>query len=147
MRKYLTIYEEAVNYSVYDLATDPFWISLYMRKFFSFFLSVRHGPYRTRRSNYLGYVRIRSTTGWCMTSRGSQKVVIYLGWPIAPSYMNPNAGGVVVAGSQPMSTGAHGTQINFGDLTPYLAYDDKLFNLSFYRHKTWLAKYGKVSPQ
>jgi hypothetical protein len=30
MRKYLTIYEEAVSHI--DFATDPFWISLYMRK-------------------------------------------------------------------------------------------------------------------
>jgi hypothetical protein len=27
-----------------------------------------------------------------------------------------------VAGSQPMSTTVYGTQINFGDLTPYLTY-------------------------
>jgi hypothetical protein len=30
MRKYLVIYEEAVV--IYDFATAPFWISLYMRK-------------------------------------------------------------------------------------------------------------------
>jgi hypothetical protein len=35
-------------------------------------------------------------------------------------YMSPNSGGGGgVAGSQPMST-AHGAQINFGDITPYL---------------------------
>ncbi len=37
MRKYLTKYEEAVSQC--DFATAPFWISLYMRKFF-FFISV-----------------------------------------------------------------------------------------------------------
>jgi hypothetical protein len=41
--------------------------------------------------------------------------------------MSPNAGGCEGdAGSQPMSTAvhnAHGAQINFGDLTLYLAYD------------------------
>jgi hypothetical protein len=35
MRKYLTMYEEAVSH--YDLATDPFLISLYMRKILIFF--------------------------------------------------------------------------------------------------------------
>jgi hypothetical protein len=32
MRKYLVKYEEAVSYTVYYFATDPFGISLYMRK-------------------------------------------------------------------------------------------------------------------
>ncbi len=36
-RKYLTIYEEAVSHILYDFATDPFWISLSMRKIFIFF--------------------------------------------------------------------------------------------------------------
>jgi hypothetical protein len=35
MRKYLTKYEEALV--IYDLAMDPFWISLYMKKFFIIF--------------------------------------------------------------------------------------------------------------
>jgi hypothetical protein len=34
--------------------------------------------------------------------------VVYLGWPIAPSYMSPNAGGGgCLAGSQPMNTAVH----------------------------------------
>jgi hypothetical protein len=39
--------------------------------------------------------------------------------------MSPNAGDGRVAGSQPMSTAvhAHGAQIKFEDLTPYLTYD------------------------
>ena len=32
--------------------------------------------------------------------RGSQRDVVYLGWPIAPSYMSPNWGGGGVTGSQ-----------------------------------------------
>ncbi len=54
--------------------------------------------------------------------RWLQRDVVYLGWPIAPSYMRPNAGGGRggVAVSQPMSTA--GAQINFGDPTPYLTY-------------------------
>ncbi len=41
--------------------------------------------------------------------RGSQRDVVYLGWPMAPSYMSPNAGagGGGVAGSQPMSKAVH----------------------------------------
>ncbi len=53
--------------------------------------------------------------------RGSQRDVVYLGWPIGSSYMNPKTGGGggSVAGSQPLSKAmhnAHETQINFGDL-------------------------------
>ncbi len=40
--------------------------------------------------------------------------------PIAASYMSPNAGGGVVAGSVQLYSRA---QINFGDLAPYLIYD------------------------
>ncbi len=40
MRKYLTIYEEAVSHIRYDFAPDPFCISLYMRKILFSFLSV-----------------------------------------------------------------------------------------------------------
>ncbi len=40
--------------------------------------------------------------------RGLQRDVVYLGWPIAPSSMNPNVGeGVGVPGSQPKSTAVH----------------------------------------
>jgi hypothetical protein len=57
--------------------------------------------------------------------RGSQRDVVYLGWPVAPSYMSPNTGGGGgVAGSSqwvPLYTGAR----NFGDLTPYLTYANK----------------------
>jgi hypothetical protein len=43
------------------------------------------------------------------THRGLQRDVVYLGWPMAPSYMSPNAGGRGggVAGSQPVSTAVH----------------------------------------
>jgi hypothetical protein len=45
----------------------------------------------------------RKTTGLVSdtataASRLSQRDVVYLGWPIAPSYMSPNAGGGGVAG-------------------------------------------------
>ncbi len=45
-----------------------------------------------------------------MDARGLQRDVVYLSWPIAPSYSSPNArgwGGGVIAGSQPMSTAVH----------------------------------------
>ncbi len=58
-------------------------------------------------------------------SQGSQRDVVYLGWPIAPSYMSPNAavrgGGFRFRGLRKCSC-AHGAEINFGDLTPYLSY-------------------------
>ncbi len=55
---------------------------------------------------------------------GLQRDVIYLDWPIAPSYMSPKCrgGGELRCLSQwvQLYTGAH---INFGDLTPYWTYD------------------------
>ncbi len=57
--------------------------------------------------------------------RGLQRDVTYLGRPIAPSYMSPNAGGESCGVSlsaneyRQLYTGA---QINFGDLTPFLTY-------------------------
>ncbi len=62
-------------------------------------------------------------------SKSSQKVtkvittaIVYLGCPIAPSYMSPYTGGG--AGSQPMCTASctDGAQINFEDQTSYLTY-------------------------
>jgi hypothetical protein len=62
-----------------------------------------------------------------MLTRGLQRDVVYLCWPIAPSYTSPNEWGMGVAGSPPMSKAVHikwhGAQINFGDLPPYLTYD------------------------
>jgi hypothetical protein len=56
--------------------------------------------------------------------QGVTKDVAYLGWPIAPSYMSPNAGGGGGCGFLANEYScAHGAQINFGDLTPYLTYD------------------------
>jgi hypothetical protein len=57
--------------------------------------------------------------------RGLQRDVVYLGGPIAPSYMSANAGGgrelrgLTANEYMQLYTGA---QINFGDLTPYLTY-------------------------
>ncbi len=43
--------------------------------------------------------------------RRPQRDVVYLGWPITPSYMSPNAGGggggLGIAGSHPMRTAVH----------------------------------------
>jgi hypothetical protein len=39
MRKYVVIYEERRPLVIYDFATAPFWISLYMRKILFSFLS------------------------------------------------------------------------------------------------------------
>jgi hypothetical protein len=42
-----------------------------------------------------------------VTLRGLQRDVVYLGWPLALSYMSPNAKGGGVVGSQPMNTAVH----------------------------------------
>ncbi len=43
---------------------------------------------------------------WLQTG-GLQRDVVFLCWPIAPSYMSPSARGGGVAGSQPISTAVH----------------------------------------
>ncbi len=53
-------------------------------------------------------------------TRGPQRDVVHLGWPIAPSYMSLNAGDCGVSANEYSCT--HGYQINCGDLTPYLTY-------------------------
>ncbi len=56
--------------------------------------------------------------------RGLQWDVVYLGWPVAPSCMSPNAGGGESCGVSAMRVQLYTrAQINFGDLTPYLTYD------------------------
>ncbi len=78
---------------------------------------------------------VRPVKSWSATgikqmysTRWLHRYVVYLCWPIAPSFTSPNGGwmGGGVAGSQPMSTAVHitwyGAQINFGDLLPYLTY-------------------------
>jgi hypothetical protein len=52
---------------------------------------------------------------WLISIRGSRRDVVCLGWPIAPLYVSPTAGGGYSC--------AHRAQLNFGDLTPYLIYD------------------------
>jgi hypothetical protein len=59
--------------------------------------------------------------------RGLQRDVVYLGWPIAPSYMSPNAEGR--GELQDLSQWVQlytGAQINIGDLIPYLTYGTRL---------------------
>ncbi len=57
-------------------------------------------------------------------SRESQRNVVYLGWPIALSYMSPNAEGRGNCGvSANEYSCSHGAQIIFGDPTQYLTYE------------------------
>ncbi len=85
-------------------------------------------------------MRIKQTLHQRFKSRGLQRDVVYLGWPIAPSYMSPNAGeggGGGVAESQPMSTAV---QINFGDLT-------SIFNLCYLCLRVSRTKWRLVNEQ
>jgi hypothetical protein len=65
-------------------------------------------------------------------NQGITKRCRYLGWPIAPSYLSPNAGRV--AGTQPMSTGTavHMEPNKLWRLTPYLTYECNVFRQSLY---------------
>ncbi len=67
---------------------------------------------------------------WCRVvcpPQGLQRDVVNLGWPIAPSYMSPNAGsgGGGLRGLSQWVQLYIGALINFGDLTPYLTYDSQ----------------------
>ncbi len=54
------------------------------------------------------FVSSTSVYNVSVSPRELQRDVVYLGWPIAPSYMSPNEGEVgEVAGSQPMSRAVH----------------------------------------
>jgi hypothetical protein len=56
-------------------------------------------------------------------SRGLQRDVVYLGWPIAPSFRSPNAVGVgELRGLSQWIQLYKEAKISFGDLTPYLNY-------------------------
>ncbi len=64
------------------------------------------------------------TTQQSSSCRGLQRDVVYLDWPIAPSYMSPNAGGGgELRGLSQWVKLYTGAQISFGDLTPYLTYE------------------------
>jgi hypothetical protein len=61
--------------------------------------------------------------------RGLQRDVVYLGWPIGPSYLSPNAGG----GGGEFRGLSQWVQLYTGDLTPYLTYD-------------WMGLHGSAHP-
>ncbi len=74
-------------------------------------------------------------------TRGLQRDVVYLGWPIAPSYMSPNAaGGGGDAGSQPTSTAAHRSP---NKLSRYM-YSNSIFSLCI-QHKAYRMLYTLLS--
>jgi hypothetical protein len=52
----------------------------------------------------------------------SAPFTVYLGWPIAPSYMSPNAGGGLLRGSQPLCTWSPNTTcISIKSTTVYIS--------------------------
>ncbi len=56
------------------------------------------------------------------TCRELKRDVVYLGWPIKPSYMSPKGGEGSCGVSANEYSCTFGAQINFGDLTPYLSF-------------------------
>jgi hypothetical protein len=78
-------------------------------------------------------------------TRGLPRDVVYLRWPIAPSYMRPNAGGggelQCLSQWVQLYTGA---QINFGDLSPHLTHAVK--NLSLECFISYLKSRTKKAP-
>jgi hypothetical protein len=85
---------------LWQCAAPPLWVHHIVRKKNSLCLIV---------TDFWTWQR---KTCWCTFDfpRGLHRDVVYLCWPIAPSYMSPNAGGGGVAGSQPMSAAVHRSQ-------------------------------------
>ncbi len=69
-----------------------------------------------------------------MIIRGSQRDIIYLGWPIVSSYMSQNVGDGEGCGTSAneysCALTAHGAQKNVEDLTPYLTFGLGLVHLN-----------------
>ncbi len=93
------------------LRSDPFKCSIFLIKnnflvaLWSLVLNADPDRLSADRDSGMNWIRIRNT---CL--RGSQRDVVFLGWPIAPTYMSPMRGGGEgggVAESQPMSTAVH----------------------------------------
>ncbi len=79
----------------------------------------------------------------CLQPGGLQRDVVYLDWPIAPSYMSPNAGG---AGSCGVSANLYtGAQIKIGDVqySLYLTYG---YNLRRLKKKILSQKNTEIHP-
>ncbi len=94
---------------------------------------LRSGPGQ-RTSGFAHVSKMTEETRLCFCPlRGLQRDVVYLGWPIAPSYMSPNAGEggeLRPAGPPPMSSAVHRSQ---NKLWRY----NSIFNLCAHC-KTWL---------
>ncbi len=71
-------------------------------------------------------IRRKSFNAHLLSARGLQRDVVCLDRPIPPSYVSPKCGdgggGVACGVSANEYSCAHGSQINFGELTPYLTY-------------------------
>jgi hypothetical protein len=67
----------------------------------------------------------------CNVSSGLQRDVVYLGWPIAPSYMSPNAGGGELQGLSQWEQLYTGALINFWR-------SNSIFHLWMYRSASLL---------
>jgi hypothetical protein len=78
---------------------------------------------------------------------GLQRDVVFLCWPIAPTPIESQSGGMGggVVGPQPMSTVLpitwHGAQINFGDLPPCLTYEVTLTAIPLKQNFKTLTKF------
>jgi hypothetical protein len=86
---------------------------------------MRSGQYRLSKRGFLYYILdwwspSSTLRVFCSRVLARRRDVVYLGWPIAPSHLSPIAGGCGVSANEYIC--AHGAQINFGDLTPYLTY-------------------------
>ncbi len=76
---------------------------------------------------------------WSLPAWGLQGDVVYLGRPIATSLYEPKCGGGGSCGVLVNEYScAHGAQINFGDLTPYLTYDCQVW--------FWRARWAQQLP-
>ncbi len=99
-------------------------------RFYSLYAS-RHFRGKTWGRILYHYMVYTAGTG-TVYSRGLQRDVVHLGWPKAPSYMSPNAGGVgELRGLSQREQLYTGAQINFGDLTSYLTFGIQVLYLPY----------------
>ncbi len=97
---------------------------------------------QTREARILGTSRQENLTHLTIVA---WRDVVYLGWPIAPSYMSPNAGEGGIAGPRPMRTAVHRNPIKIWR-------SNSIFNLwwprsimSFTYLRSWILMYAALS--
>jgi hypothetical protein len=94
-----------------------------------FLIAIATRPFKFRANSSSSFVSSSNSFGFreedqqLLNLPAGRCRLLYLGWPIAPSYMSPNAGGGgKLRGLSQWAQLYTGAPINFGDLTQYLSH-------------------------